>query len=207
MRKKEITTIEEAYTALKYYKLPYAKVAVTDIDGILRGKYIAKKKLISALTDGFGFCDVILGWDSNDQLYDTIEFTGWNSGFPDAQVTPIPETSRRIPFENNLLFFLAEFSGGASALCPRSILKKVIDKTQTLGLSALAGAEYEYFLFQETPETVRTKNYKNLVPFTPGNFGYSIIRNSVQSDFHNAFLEMCESVSYTHLTLPTIYSV
>jgi glutamine synthetase len=194
MRKKEITTIEEAYTALKDYKLPYAKVAVTDIDGILRGKYIAKKKLISALTDGFGFCDVILGWDSNDQLYDTIEFTGWNSGFPDAQVTPIPETSRRIPFENNLLFFLAEFSGGASALCPRSILKKVIDKTQTLGLSAFAGAEYEYFLFQETPETVRTKNYKNLVPFTPGNFGYSIIRNSVQSDFHNAFLEMCESM-------------
>ena len=109
MRKKEITTIEEAYTALKDYKLPYAKVAVTDIDGILRGKYIAKKKLISALTDGFGFCDVILGWDSNDQLYDTIEYTGWNTGFPDAQVTPIPETSRRIPFENNLLFFLAEF--------------------------------------------------------------------------------------------------
>mgnify|MGYP003302744790 CR=1 FL=1 len=73
-------------------------------------------------------------------------------------------------------------------------IKKVIDKTQTLGLSALAGAEYEYFLFKETSETVRTKNYKNLVPFTPGNFGYSIIRNSVQSDFHNAFLEMCESM-------------
>ena len=31
---------------------------------------MSKKKLLSALKDGFGFCDVILGWDSNDQIYD-----------------------------------------------------------------------------------------------------------------------------------------
>ena len=70
----------------------------------------------------------------------------------------------------------------------------MIRKGESLGFSALAGAEYEYFLFQETPETVRAKNYRNLVPFTPGNFGYSVIRNSVHSDFHNEFLEMCELI-------------
>ena len=64
-----------------------------------------KKKLLSALKDGFGFCDVILGWDSNDQIYDDVKYTGWSSGFPDAHVMPIPETARFIPFENDLLFF------------------------------------------------------------------------------------------------------
>ena len=194
MNKKKINTIAEACSALKACKLPYGKVAVTDMDGILRGKYLSKKKLLSALKDGFGFCDVILGWDSNDQIYDDVKYTGWSSGFPDAHVMPIPETARFIPFENDLLFFLAEFYGNASKLCPRSILKKVIKKGETLGFSALAGAEYEYFLFQETPETVRAKNYRNLRPFTPGNFGYSVIRNSVHSDFHNEFLEMCELI-------------
>ena len=194
MYKKKIETIAEACSALKACKLPYGKVAVTDMDGILRGKYMSKKKLLNALNKGFGFCDVILGWDSNDQIYDDIKYTGWNSGFPDAQVIPIPETGRFIPFENNLLFFLAEFYGNASKLCPRSVLKKVINKGEALGFSALAGAEYEYFLFQETPETVRAKNYRNLTPFTPGNFGYSVIRNSVNSDFHNEFLEMCELI-------------
>ena len=187
MNKKKINTIAEACSALKACKLPYGKVAVTDMDGILRGKYISKKKLLSALKDGFGFCDVILGWDSNDQIYDDIKYTGWSSGFPDAHVMPIPETARFIPFENDLLFFLAEFYGNASKLCPRSILKKVIKKGETLGFSALAGAEYEYFLFQQTPETVRAKNYRNLKPFTPGNHGYSVIRSSVHSDFHNEF--------------------
>ena len=194
MDKKKIKTIAEASSALKACKLPFGKVAVTDMDGILRGKYMSKKKLLNALKDGFGFCDVILGWDSNDQIHNDIRYTGWNSGFPDAHVIPIPETGRFIPFENDLLFFLAEFYGNASKLCPRSILKKVIKKGETLGFSALAGAEYEYFLFQETPETVRAKNYRNLVPFTPGNFGYSVIRNSVHSDFHNKFLEMCELI-------------
>src|ERR1700744_1559902 len=49
------------------------KVAVFDIDGIMRGKYIARGKFLSALEKGFGFCDVIFGWDSNDQLYDSAE--------------------------------------------------------------------------------------------------------------------------------------
>ena len=39
------------------------KVAVSDIDGVLRGKYIHKEKFYSAAEGGFGFCDVVFGWD------------------------------------------------------------------------------------------------------------------------------------------------
>ena len=35
------------------------KVAITDIDGVLRGKYINVDKFKSALKGGFGFCDVV----------------------------------------------------------------------------------------------------------------------------------------------------
>jgi glutamine synthetase len=38
--------------------------AVIDVDGVLRGKIMAKDKFISAAKDGFGFCGVIFGWDS-----------------------------------------------------------------------------------------------------------------------------------------------
>ena len=33
--------------------LPYAKVGVFDIDGVLRGKYMAKDKLLSSLEGGY----------------------------------------------------------------------------------------------------------------------------------------------------------
>src|SRR4051812_40944079 len=60
------------------------KVAIADIDGILRGKYIHKDKFLSAVDGGFGFCNVVFGWDSADVCYDNSEYTGWHSGYPDA---------------------------------------------------------------------------------------------------------------------------
>ena len=46
------------------------KVAVTDIDGVLRGKYLHKDKFLAAADSGFGFCNVVFGWDSSDACYD-----------------------------------------------------------------------------------------------------------------------------------------
>ena len=40
-----------------------AKIGGFDLDGVLRGKYVSLDKLRSALVGGFGFCDVIFGWD------------------------------------------------------------------------------------------------------------------------------------------------
>jgi glutamine synthetase len=44
------------------------KVAVSDIDGILRGKYLHIDKFRGAAQPapggGFGFCDVVFGWDA-----------------------------------------------------------------------------------------------------------------------------------------------
>ena len=37
----------------------YVKVAITDIDGVLRGKYMHRDKFLKATESGFGFCDVI----------------------------------------------------------------------------------------------------------------------------------------------------
>ena len=60
------------------------KVAITDIDGVLRGKYIHKDKFLSALEGGFGFCNVVFGWDAADVCYDRCDYTGWHTGYPDA---------------------------------------------------------------------------------------------------------------------------
>ena len=85
---------------------------------------MARDKFESALEKGFGFCDVVLGWDSNDQLYDNTTLTGWHTAYPDATARVLPETMRLIPFENDLPFFLAEFDGYAEAACPRGVARR-----------------------------------------------------------------------------------
>lgn len=184
--------IQQVRDLIKEQQIRDIKLAVTDCDGVMRGKYVQQKKFDSALENGFGFCDVIFGWDSNDELYGKDSYTGWKTAFPDAQAFIDPESCRLLPTEENRsLLFLADFSKGqAGAVCPRSILKKVLDRLNLLGYTAQASVEYEFFLFDETPQSIREKGYKNLETVTPGNFGYSILRNSTHADLYHEIMEM-----------------
>jgi glutamine synthetase len=170
------------------------KVGAFDIDGILRGKYISRDKFLSSLDGGFGFCDVVLGWDCQDQLYDNTKYTGWHTGYPDAPVRLLPDTCRVLPFEDDGLFFLGEFSPPGDTVCPRGLLRRVLERGQRMGLDAYVGFEYEFFVFKETPESVREKHYRGLTPMAPGWFGYSVIRNSTGSDFYRQLLDQCRAM-------------
>ena len=196
MNPEPVVDIQSARKLIEEKQIQNVKVAVTDCDGVMRGKYIQKKKFDSALENGLGFCDVIFGWDTNDQLYDKDSFTGWNTAFPDAWARIDPASCRMLPTENNQsVLFLADFFGdAAAAVCPRSILKKVLSRLKKIGLSATASAEFEFFLFDETPDSIREKKYKNLKPITPGNFGYSILRNSAHADLYHQILQMAKEM-------------
>ena len=178
------------------YNIQNIKLAVTDLDGVLRGKYVSASKFLSALEKGFGFCDVVFGWDSADELYAEDSFTGWERAFPDAWATVDPASCRSLPLESApCALFLADFSDDdAASVCPRSVLKRVLELGRDLGYSARAAAEFEFFLFDETPNSVREKGYRQLQPMTPGMFGYSVLRNSTHEDIYHQLLSMAEQM-------------
>ncbi len=196
MDPRQVKTAADARAIVDERKLTHVKVGVFDIDGIMRGKYISRDKFFSALDSGYGFCDVVLGWDCQDQLYDNVKYTGWHTGYPDAPVRILPESCRALPFEGDNLFFLSEFAPPAETICPRGLLKRVLQRGKDMGFDAYVGFEYEFFVFQETAESIREKNYRNLKPMAPGWFGYSVIRNSVGSDFYRELLATCEAMDF-----------
>ena len=49
--------------------IPFLKVGFTDLDGIVRGKYIPYSKLEQSIEKGIGFCNVVFGWDMHDECY------------------------------------------------------------------------------------------------------------------------------------------
>ena len=197
MNARQVKTIADAKKIVEERQLQHVKVGIFDADGILRGKYMHKDKFFSALEGGFGFCDVVLGWDSYDQLYDNVSYTGWHTGYPDAPTRIVPESCRELPLEGNNLFFLAEFTGQAEQLCPRGLLRRVLAKAADMGYTPHAAFEYEFFVFNESRESVREKNYRNLTPLAPGYFGYSMLRNSVDSEFYQALLDLAEQMDFS----------
>ena len=103
MKTREVRTIDDARQIVRERKLDYVKVGLFDIDGVMRGKYMQRDKFLSALEGSFSFCDVVLGWDSNDQLYDNVSVTGWHTGYGDAKVRIIPESCCELPLEEGPL--------------------------------------------------------------------------------------------------------
>lgn len=192
MHTHEVRSVADAKAIVEERGIHYIKVGVFDVDAILRGKYMSRDKFFSALDNGFGFCDVVLGWDSNDQLYDNVTFTGWHTGYPDAGVRIIPQSCRELPTEQDTLLFLAEFVPPADMICPRGLLRRVLERAGALGYRASAACEFEFFVFDETPDTVREKRYHDLRHITPGFFGYSMLRNSVHAEFYHELLQGCQ---------------
>jgi len=165
------------------------KLAIADIDGVLRGKYISKQKFMSLLDGDLGFCDVVFGWDMADVCYDNASFTGWHSGYPDAKAKLDLSTFRKIPWENDIPFFLAEFIEEAAEICPRNVLKRVIEDADKQGFKPFFSQEFEWFNFEETPASIHEKGFQNLTPLTPGMFGYSLLRSSLRNDFMTNIFE------------------
>jgi glutamine synthetase len=169
-------------------KNPKIKLATTDIDGVLRGKYVHKDKFASALEGGMGFCSVIFGWDCADNLYDRVEHTGWHTGYHDEEAYIDTNTFRNVPWDNDVPFFLVDFTKKASdthPACPRTLLKNIKHQATEMGFDALFGQEFEWFNYRETSQSLEDKQYKSLTPLTPGMFGYSVVRMSENKEFFN----------------------
>jgi glutamine synthetase len=170
------------------------KVAVSDIDGVLRGKYLHKDKFYSAVEGGSGFCDVVFGWDMMYVTYDNTKLTGWHKGFPDALARIDLTTFRTVPWDGGVPFFLGEFVhqvDGKEAplpICPRQVLKRVLRRAEKLGVVPMCGMEYEWFNFAETPQSWADKKGVAPTPVTPGMFGYSLLRANANRDFFAALM-------------------
>jgi glutamine synthetase len=178
---------QQIVSYLKDNDIHKIKFAFADIDGVLRGKIISTEKFLDGLLDGYGFCDVVFGWDSSDAVYDKVQLTGWHTGYPDKPARVDLSTFRTIPWQDNIPFFLADFSkadGTSLSACSRSLLKNIAAECEAMGYHPEFAQEFEWFNFRETTQTLQDKSFTDLQTLTPGMFGYSILRTSQQSGFY-----------------------
>ena len=145
---------EKSHTEVTVESLPNllesdtkVKLAGVDVDGILRGKLISKKKFLSVAEDGFGFCSVIFGWDMHDQTYfKELKISNKENGYRDLIAIPDLTSFRRIPWEDGVPFFLVSFFDPDThepvSACPRGLLRTATKKLEARGLTALAGGRF-----------------------------------------------------------------
>ncbi|KAK3372269.1 putative glutamine synthetase [Podospora didyma] len=185
------------------------KVAGIDVDGILRGKLVSKKKFLSIAGEGFGFCSVIFGWDMHDLTYfKELRISNKENGYRDIIAVPDLNSFRRIPWENNIPFFLVSFLDPDTLkplfACPRGLLRAQLAKLQKKGYGAMAGAEYEFFQYRAPTDPssegttsaaafLRDNAVHSMPSITEGMFGYSLTRPVHNQDYYYDIFNTCEA--------------
>jgi glutamine synthetase len=81
-------------------------------------------------------------------------------------------------------------------VCPRGTLRRVLERAASMGYEVDAAAEFEFFVFEETPQSIRDKGYRQLKTFTPGSFGYSVLRSSVHADLYHELLDLGQTMRF-----------
>ena len=163
------------------------KVAVADMDGILRGKCIHVDKFLTALDSGLGFN--VFGYDLQDKPVETAWRTVRRIGFADSIVMLDLDTYRTVPWDDNAPFFLGDFvkaDGSPHPLCPRQVLKRVLARAKQMGFDVVIGSEYEFFNFKETSESWASKKggKPDFISHAPGS--YSLLEATENQDYFNA---------------------
>ncbi|MFN3937343.1 MAG: glutamine synthetase family protein [Gemmobacter sp.] len=172
----------------------FATVAMTDTHGSLRGQLVSRRSLDGILRAGMGMAPVTLALDPTDQILNLPGVTDESADFHDSPLIVDEATLRRIPWAKpgHDLLLLSNYAPPAADLCPRSILRRVLDRAEAAGFTAKYGLELEYTLFDETADSARAKNWRGLRTATPQASHDLVLYQTVQSEWYQSVAEMAE---------------
>lgn len=157
-------------------------VAGIDLQGRFYGKRCAAVPFLREMAEGVHTCDCNFGWDIERMLIPGLAFTGWHTGYGDMTLVPDWNTLRLYPwFEKTALVICDTYDhhGKLVEVAPRTILRRQIERAKAMGFDVKAAPEIEFFMFRETLESSRDKDYRDLKPMSRYISDYSIFRSSM----------------------------
>lgn len=174
----------------------FTTVAMTDTNGLLRGQMVSTHSLRGIASNGMGMSPVTLALDPTDVVQMIPGVSDGNSDFHDDPLVLDPSTLRRLPWSKPGYdgLILSNYTGPTAEFCPRSILRRVMDRVQAAGFVPKYGMELEYTLFDETPESAKAKGYRGLKTATQHNSHDLVLYQVQQTEWYEAVAEMCDTL-------------
>ncbi len=158
------------------------KIGGGDLDGVYRGKRVSAEQFLATADEGFAQCDVLFGWDIQDEVIGTLPFSNWETGFADIMMRPDLSTFAIVPWEEGSASVICDFyteHGDPLPVAPRNVLKAVVQRAKAAGFVSMMAAELEVRFYREDQESLREKGYHDLRPLNPGLNCYSIHHASI----------------------------
>ncbi len=162
------------------------RVETPDLNGLLRGKYVAKEKV--ATGKPIAFPEVYLALSVADEVID-VPMAEESTGYRDMLIAPDWSTLRIDPDDPGVAAVIGDGvrgDGDWHPLHPRSVLRRVVDRAGTYGYEGVFGVEYEFWVFRATTESERARRVGDVAGLAPLSYtaqGYSLLRWADHAEF------------------------
>lgn len=172
-------TTAELDAAIDSGEIDTVIVAFPDAQGRLVGKRVAARFWRDeVLPHGAEACNYLLSVDVDLNTVDGYAMSSWDKGYGDMLLVPDLETLRRVPWQPGTALVMADLAWEDRehvAQSPRGILNAQRARLADRGLTAYAGTELEFIVFDDSFREAWAKGYTGLRASTDYNVDYNLL--------------------------------
>lgn len=174
--------VEELKAFADEHQIHTFKIGAVDLDGLWRGKRVSRDYFLDSVHDkGTFICNILFGWDMQDEPISDLAYTSFDTGFPDINLRPDLSTLKLVPWEPGVASVICDIferDGRPLDISPRTILRSMISRADDLGYEAIAAYEFEFYLFKGTARELSRRGWRDLEPINEGSHTYSVYRDT-----------------------------
>jgi glutamine synthetase len=152
------------------------RVGGVTTDGAWRGHRAPASAVLSG--DQIAQADAVFGTDIQNDWYEpTLGFADAAHGLPDFVLRPDLSTVRAVPWaegEGAVICDHVDWSGEPVEISPRHVLRRVVERCRGIGYEPVAAVELEFYVYRETPDSLREKGYTGLLPLSSVDSGLDL---------------------------------
>ena len=151
---------------------------IVDMQGRLMGKRFHAQHFLDSGHDETHCCNYLVATDIEMVTVQGYKATSWAAGYGDYVIKPDLATLRRVPWLPGTAMVMCDLldhhTHDLVPHAPRSILKRQIARAEAMGFTPYMATELEFFLFQDSFDTLFDRGYRGLQTLGRHNADYAI---------------------------------
>jgi glutamine synthetase len=156
-------TLDELTASVEAGAIDTVIVAMTDMAGQLVGKRFHARYFLDTGANETHACDYLLANDIDMEPVPGYAAASWDRSYGDFVLRPDLSTSRRIPWLEGTALVLADVLDhhhDPVPHSPRAMLKRQLDRLAALDMRAMFASELEFYLFDESHESIAARDFR-----------------------------------------------
>jgi glutamine synthetase len=164
-------SFDELKTEIASGAIDTVLACAVDMQGRLVGKRFLASYFAESAHDETHGCNYLLANDIDMEPVPGYKAASWDKGYGDFTMKPDMATLRRIPWLEKTALVLCDIQDHHTHAdlphSPRAILRKQVARLTERGWLAYFASELEFYLFDESYDSIRGKHWKNLATASP----------------------------------------